>query len=160
MVDRGTFEVRLRTAARQAVLFARLLVQQTLPDEMVFFVYPNQSCDDNPRIGDEVVFSDDSLPSGRGHGPWTAEEVVTFLWRHGKIPEWIDAAIQAENGRQSIVGLHCCGRFTAQEELLYHRYPGGVSPFSIKSPVLPPGWESVAESGKFDLYWRKQSFGG
>jgi hypothetical protein len=81
---------------------------------------------------------------------------VGFLWRGGKVPEWIDAAVQAEDGGQTLVSLRCCGRFTAQEELLYHRYPGGVPPFSIKSPVLPPGWESVEASGKFDLYWREK----
>jgi hypothetical protein len=136
--------------------FARQHVQQALSDDVAFLVYPNQSCDDNPRVGDEVVFPDESLPQGHYHGPWSAEQVVGFLWRGGKVPEWIDAAVQAEDGGQTLVSLRCCGRFTAQEELLYHRYPGGVPPFSIKSPVLPPGWESVEASGKFDLYWREK----
>jgi hypothetical protein len=155
-VDRSTFENRLRTAAQRVVEFARQHVQQPLPDDVAFLVYPNQSCDDNPRVGDEVVFPDESIPEGQYHGPWSVEQVVGFLWRCGKVPEWIDAAVQAEDTGQTLVGLRCCGRFTAQEELLYHRHPGGVSPFSIKSPVLPPGWESVETSGKFDLNWREQ----
>ena len=148
------FETRLRTAAQQAVLFARELVRQSLPDEIAFLVYPNQSCDDNPRVGDEEVFSEESLPEGEYHGPLSLEEAVAFLWRSGKVPEWIDTAVQAEDGVCSFVGLRCCGRFTAAEELLYHRRPDGVPPFSIKSPVLPPGWESVEESGRFDLNWQ------
>lgn len=154
-MDRSTFETRIRTTADRVVGFARQHVQQALPDDVAFLVYPNQSCDDNPRIGDEVVFPDESLPEGDHHGPWSVEQVVGFLWRGGKVPEWIDAAVQAEDGAHTLVGLRCCGRFTAQEELLYHRFAGGVPPFSIKSPVLPPAWESVEVSGKFDLYWRE-----
>jgi hypothetical protein len=153
-VDRNTFEAQLREAGRRVLLFAREHVRQPLPDEVAFRVYPNQSCDDNPRVGDEAVFPNESLPEGGFLGPWSAAEVVGFLWRDGKVPEWIDAAVESEDGRRSLVGLRCCGRFTASEELLYHR-PGGLAPFSIKSPVLPPGWESVAASGRFDLYWRQ-----
>jgi hypothetical protein len=155
-VDHSTFEARLRTAAQQAVEFARLHVHQQLPDEVAFHVYPNQSYDGNPRVGDEEVFPEDSLPEGGYHGPWSARQVVSFLWRDEKVPEWIDIAVEAEDGARTLVGLRCCGRFTAQEELLYHRYPGSVPPFAIKSPALPPGWESVEASGKFDLYWRDE----
>jgi hypothetical protein len=153
-VDRATFEQRLREAARRVVLFAREYVRQPLPDEVAFLVYPNQSFDGNPRVGDESVFPDESLPGGKFHGPWSEQETVAFLWREGKVPEWIDAAVEAEDGRRSLIALRCCGRFTTSEELLYHR-PGGLAPFSIKSPVLPPDWESVEASGRFDLYWRQ-----
>jgi hypothetical protein len=153
-VDRITFEKRLLTAARRVVLFAREYVCQPLPDEVAFRVYPNQSFDGNPRVGDEVIFPEESLPGGEFHGPWSAEETVAYLWRDGKVPEWIDAVVEAEDGRRSLVALRCCGRFTASADLLYHR-PGGLPPFSIKSPVLPPGWESVAASGRFDLHWRR-----
>jgi hypothetical protein len=159
-VDRDVFEQRLRTAARLTVEFGRRFVRQSLPDAVAFRVYPNQSYDDNPRVGDEVVFPDDSLPEGRSHGPWSAAEVVALLWRDGKVPEWIDAVVEAEDGTRSVIGLRCCGRFTAQEELLYHRYPNGVPPFSIKGPSFPIGWESVEVSGKFDLYWQEAVFGG
>ena len=99
--------MRLRTAADQAVLFARQHVRQAIPDEVVFLVYPNQSCDDNQRVGDEVVFPDESLPDGKYLGPWTAEEVVAFLWREGKVPEWIDMAVEKEECHRSLVGLRC-----------------------------------------------------
>jgi hypothetical protein len=45
--------------------------------------------------------------------------------------------------------LICCGRFTGLEERLYYR--GGLPPFGIKSPTLPPHWQSVEASGPIDL---------
>jgi hypothetical protein len=144
-MERDTFEGRLLETARHVVRFAREHVRQPLPDEVAFRVYPNQSFDGNPRVGDEVVFPEESVPAG---------EVVGHLWRGGRVPEWIDAAVEAEDGERSIIGLRCCGRFTASDKLLYHRH-GGLAPFSIKSPVLPPDWESVEVAGGFDLYWRQ-----
>jgi hypothetical protein len=155
-VDRSTFERQLRAASQKAVAFARQHVLQTLPDAVEFLVYPNQSYDGNPRVGDEATFPDDSLPDGKYHGPWSVEHVVDFLWRSSKVPEWIDVAVQSEHDRCTVVELRCCGRFTSREELLYHRFPGGIPPFSVKSPNLPPGWESVEASGKFDLCWREK----
>ena len=151
-MDRETFEERLHAAARWAVACARHYVRQLLPDEAAFLVLPNRSYDGNPRVGDEEVFPGESLPDGQSCGPWSAAEVVAFLWRSGKVPEWIDVSVRAEDGLRSLVELRCCGRFTASEELLYHRYEG-IPPFSVKSPYLPPGWESVEASGRFDLYW-------
>jgi hypothetical protein len=153
-VERSTFEARLKTAAQRAIAFAREYVQQPLPDGVLFRVYPNQSYDGNPRVGDELVFPDESLPEGKFHGSWTIDEALNFLWRGGKVPEWIDIAVEAEDDRHTLVALRCCGRFTGQEDLLYHK-PGGLAPFSIKSPTLPPGWQSIEESGRFDLYWRE-----
>jgi hypothetical protein len=154
-VDRSTFETRLWMASQQAVQFARQYVCEVLPDDVVFLVYPNQSCDDNPRVGDEAVFPDESLPEGRYHGPWQVDEVLSFLWRDGKVPEWIDISVKGVSTHHTVVRLRCCGRFTGQGDLLYHRN-GGVPPFSVKSPYLPPGWESVEASGRFSLDWRQQ----
>lgn len=143
-MDRSTFEQHFLTAAWEARHFAGRYVVQPLPYRMVFRVYPNQSCDENPRVGDEEVFPEESLDDGRYHGPWTAEEVVRFLWRDGKVPEWIDISVESADGCCTVVALRCCGRFTAQEELLYHR-PGGCPPFAIKSPFLPSDWCGVNE---------------
>ena len=54
---------------KRVVVFAREHVQQKLPDELAFRVYPNQSFDGNPRVGGEVVFPDESLPEGKFLGP-------------------------------------------------------------------------------------------
>jgi hypothetical protein len=154
-MDRSTFETRLRTAAQQAVQFARQYVREQLRDYVAFLVYPNQSCDEHPREGDEAVFPEESLPKGRHHGPWQVNEVVSFLWRDGKVPEWIDIAVHSVDVRHTVLRLYCCGRFTGQDGLLYH-HSKGVPPFSVKSPDLPPGWESVEASGRFTLDWWQQ----
>jgi hypothetical protein len=153
VVDRDTFEERLRTAALRAVQVAREFVWQSLPDATAFLVVPNASFDGNPRVGDEAVFPEESLPEGEYHGPLPAADAIEFLWRSGKVPEWIDVSVVAEDGLRTLVELRCCGRFTESEDLLYHR-SGGVPPFSIKSPMLPPRWEGVESSGRFDLYWQ------
>ena len=153
-MDRNTFEERLQLAAQQALKFAREFVREKLPDEMVFLVYPNQSCDHHPRVGDEVIYPGDSLPLGQYHGPWPSEQVIGFLWRNGKVPEWIDISVQGMGDDVTEMALLCCGRFTAQEELLY--YPDRETrPFAVKSPTIPPGWDSPEISGRFGLYWRE-----
>lgn len=152
-MDRGTFKERLREVGGHVVRIAREHVLQQLSDNFAFRVYPNQSFDGHPRVGDEHVFPDEILSQGDYLGPWSVEEVVAYLWRDGKVPEWIDASVEAEDGQRSLIGLRCCGRFTASEESLYYR-SGGFAPFSIKSPVLPPGWKDVEASGRFDLHWR------
>lgn len=71
------------------------------------------------------------------------------------VPAWIDVSVVAEDGKRTLVQIRCCGLFTALDDLLYHRHPGGVPPFSVKSPVLPPGWSTGETSGRFDSYWRR-----
>src|SRR5262249_44204235 len=70
-VDRATFEEHLREVGRRVVLFAREHVLQKLPNDMAFRAYPNRSFDGNPRVWDEVVFPDESLPDGEFLGPWS-----------------------------------------------------------------------------------------
>ncbi|WP_165246667.1 hypothetical protein [Paludisphaera soli] len=159
-MDGQEFASRLRLAADASVVFAREFVRETLPDETAFLVFPNQSCDGHPLVGDETIYPQDSLPDGlhmdggRHHGPWTAGEVVDFLWRDEKVPEWIDVMVEDEDGRRTLVSLRCCGRFTAQEDLLYYR-GRETRPFAVKSPYFPPHWESVEASGRFSVrYWK------
>ncbi|MCZ2341536.1 MAG: hypothetical protein LC104_07030 [Bacteroidales bacterium] len=148
------FEDRLTAAARGAVRFAREFVRQPLPDEFALLVVPNCSYDGNPQVGDEEVFPAESLPDGRSLGPWSVAEAVAFLWRAGKVPEWIDLHVVAEDGVRSLVELWCCGRFSADEKLLYHQH-GGFAPFHVVSPPLPPDWRGAEASGRFDLYWEQ-----
>ena len=154
-MERVTFEKRLTDAAQSAVQFARTLVRQPLLDEFALLVVPNRSYDGMPRRSDEEVFPDDSLPAGYKHGPWSVAEAVAFLWRAGKVPEWIDLHVAAEDGKRSLVELWCCGRFSADEELLYHQH-GGMAPFHVLGPPLPPNWQGAELSGRFDLYWQQR----
>src|SRR5205807_5691845 len=153
-VDRGTFEERMREVGLRVVLFAREHVLQQLRDDVAFRVYQPVVRRQPASCGRARVLERVIARGGEFLGPWSAEEVIEYLWGAGKVPEWIDAAVESEDGQRSLIGLRCCGRFTASEELLYHR-SCGLAPFSIKSPVLPPGWESVEASGRFDLHWRQ-----
>ena len=101
---------------------------------------------------DEELFPDDSVPFPNFIGPLSFEEAFQFLWRNEKVPEWVDVSVQASDANLSYIQLRCCGRFTALEELLYHKSEG-YQPFHVHSPPLPPNWKSVEESGKFDLHW-------
>jgi hypothetical protein len=83
-MDRTTFEERLRLATRHAVQFAREFVIQSLPDEVMYLVFPNQSYDGNPLKDDEVIFPDESLPLRQYLGPWTHLAVIDYLWRSRK----------------------------------------------------------------------------
>ena len=158
-MERTPFESQLQQAGQQAIKFARLFVRQNLPDDMAFLVHPNQSCDINPRKGDEIIFPNESLPEGQHHGPWSVAETTSFLWRDGKIPEWVDVAVKATEKNRTLIRLTCCGRFSASEDLWYH-HPSGIPPFSVKSPDLPPWWHRKDDrpSGRFHLDWRERRF--
>jgi len=151
-MDLVDFESRLVQAGRCAVEVAREHVVQALPEEVLFRVYPVAWDTEKVYDAGETIFPNESLPWGKFLGPWSAAEVAAHLCRDGKVPVWIDAAVEALDNSHTIVGLLSCGRFTASEDLLYHRQRG-LPPFAIKSPPLPPKWESVEASGRFDLYW-------
>jgi hypothetical protein len=157
-MDRQTFLRHLVAASEAIIPFSRQYLIDTLPKESRYFVVPNCSYDGNPRRGDEVVYPEDwdGCPEA-GWGPWDAEQVVAYLWRDGKVPEWVDVTVTAADDTFTYLTLTCCGRFTAQEELLYYR-PGGPfatghHPFVGMGPSVPPRWTSLEESGKFALGW-------
>lgn len=157
-MNKEIFQDHLTRAADSAVDFARSYVLNELPSQRKFLIHPNQSFDDNPLRADEETYPNDSQPDDQPILFTTAEAVVDYLWRNTKIPEWIDINVGGEDGEHTYLQLLCCGRFTATEELLYHRN-GGVPPFSVKSPVLPPGYDDSVEAGaqKFDVNWTEKA---
>ena len=139
-------------ASARALSSARAHVFNHLPDECLYLLFPNQSYDGHPLEADEEIFPTESLPQKKYLGPLDLEQVVDHLWRSGKVPEWINVSLEACDVHKSYLQLLCCGRFTANEDLLYHQ-SAGRPPFQVLSPNLPPRWESVEKNGKFDLYW-------
>ncbi|HEV2799606.1 MAG TPA: hypothetical protein VGW12_03870 [Pyrinomonadaceae bacterium] len=105
---------------------------------------------------DEQTFPQESLPQNQHLGPLTAEEVVNYLWREGKVPEWIDINVHSSDKSYTYLRLLCCGRYTAADQLLYHQQEGSP-PFHKGSPYIPPGWESVEKNGKFDVEWMQSA---
>jgi hypothetical protein len=154
-MNRSTFQQNFRSATEKAVTFARNFVNNVLPEGRLFLLYPNQSYDENPLRSDETLYPADTLPDGTTRSVITEEEVVSFLWRGGKIPEWIDVSVLREVGPETVLRLICCGRFTSDEHLLY--YKDAYPPFGIKSPDLPPRWTLSNNHDKFDLHWKNLS---
>lgn len=157
-MNKEIFQEHLSRATDLAVTFARNYVWNDLPEPRVFLVHPNQSFDGNPLSGDEVTYPSNTQADDKPIVFSTAEAVVDYLWRDDKVPEWIDISVGGEDGNHTHLQLLCCGRFTATEELLYHR-DGGIPPFSVKSPVFPPSYDDApgAEAQKFDANWREKA---
>ena len=151
-MEKVLFQSHLIKASTNAIDWARQHVTNTLPSAYRYLLYPNQSYDRNPLQGDEEVFPGDSLPAGKFLGPLNVEQTVDYLWRNLKVPEWINVTVKASDTDYSYLELKCCGRFTAQIEMLYHEAEG-FQPFHVLSPSVPPKWESLEASGKFDIYW-------
>jgi hypothetical protein len=153
-MERPIFLANLLAASKRCVEFTQSMVVNDLPSRCLYLVISNQSFDGHPLVRDEEIFPDDSLKPGRLPVPRDVEGVVDYLWRGGKVPEWIDVIVRRVAEDHTFIKLLCCGRFTADEELLYYR--DGYPPFGIKGTVLPPDWKSVEESGRFDLGWRER----
>lgn len=154
-MTQADFLEHLRAASRQCADLTRTLVTNPLPNRFLYLVLPNQSYDGNPLHRDEVVFPGDTLRPGMMPCPRDEAEIVDYLWRDGQVPEWIDVLVRRAAPEYTFFKLECCGRFTANDALLYYR-DGGCPPFGVKGTVLPSGWKSIEENGRFDLNWREK----
>ncbi|KYG08095.1 hypothetical protein BE21_25660 [Sorangium cellulosum] len=148
-MDRNLFARRLREASVRARDFARELVQEPLPDDLRFRVHLNSSYDGNPRVGDEVVYPEDgAFDKAMALHDVTEEHVLGALWRGGRVPEWINLSVAGETGTATLIDVVSCGRFTADEGLLYHAHEGRP-PFHVLGPALPVGYK---EGERFSIY--------
>ncbi len=137
-MERAVFAQRLRDAAGAARDFASQLVRETLPSPIRFRVRLNRSYDATTRGDNFRLFRDDSgLERASSVSNCCEAEAIDALWRDGLVPQWIDVAVIGETGEATFVELVCCGRFTADEQRLYHA-SGGLSPFQVTGPVQPP----------------------
>jgi hypothetical protein len=139
-VEKNEFTRLFQEASNACVTFARTFVTDHLPDATVYEIFPNSSYDGNPLHQDERVFPEDELTRDEFHA-MTVEEVIDFLWRDGMVPEWVDLSVGAANEQHTIVELLCCGRFTANRDLLYYTHVNR-GPFGVKGPALPPDYDS------------------
>jgi hypothetical protein len=153
LVEREVFARRLHEAATVGRDFARKYIREPLPDPMLFRLRLNSSYDGNPRIGDEVVFPEDgSAERAEALQLCNEQQVVNELWRDGRVPEWIDVAVIGETGTATLLQLRCCGRFTADDGLLYHAHEGR-QPFHVTGPTLPVHYE---DGQTFSIYNRSE----
>jgi hypothetical protein len=153
-MTRSDFLNNLQIASSRCVEWTRTLVVNKLPDRFLYLVFPNQSYDGNPLAKGEIVFPGEALRPGMPP-PRDATEVVDYLWRDGKVPEWIDVYVRRAAADFTFFKLECCGRFTANDDLLYYR-DTDFPPFGVKGTGVPSGWKSVEQDGRFDLDWREK----
>ena len=143
------FSQHLHLATERVLAFTRLLVIDTLPDRVQYLIRPNDSFDVNPLHPDEVVFPEDTIPHGGYREPTDAAGVVEFLWRAGRVPEWIDVRVIRTDAEWTWVELRCSGRFTANDQWLYHKKQACLPPFQILGPKKPREW-FLDEQGRRD----------
>jgi hypothetical protein len=151
-MTRAEFETNLREAVRSTLEATRRFVSDDLPEDARLLVVPNCSFDGNPLEDDEEVYPSEELPQWTTLPSMTASETAEFLYRGGKVPEWINVQVDSADSQYSYLVLECCGRFTRLEQHLYHR-GGGIPPFNPQ--VAMPGLEYDFEAdGKFPLRQR------
>ena len=148
-MERLLLDRQLQIATERVVAFAREYCHQALLGPVRYRVCPCQSCDDH-RKPDEQVYPEDGHTPDDVLGRWSRSHVVTWMWRRGRVPVWVDASVFAEVADTVVVQLLCAGRFSDNPSRLYYLCEGERSPFAIKSPWLPPGW---SKGQKFDVGW-------
>ncbi len=150
-ITREQFRRHLQLGTEAVRHNIELLCWNEIPALDRYFIILNGSYDKNPLAPGEYFFPDHNCPQTDRRIPRSAEEVVERLWRGGKVPEWIDITPYEVDGTCLYSELLCCGRFTDQENILYHRGEG-YPPFHKFGPVLPNGYRDLKQDGKFDLH--------
>lgn len=150
-MDREQFVQRFRQAAARAHDFARQFLIEDLPETLRFQVALNSSFDDNPLRPDERVFPDDGSAEKRLATLRCSEhEVIELLWRDGLVPEWVDLTVSRRLRDATLIETRCCGRFTANEALLYHEREG-YPPFHVTGPWLPNDYQPDTKFSGFRI---------
>jgi hypothetical protein len=104
------------------------------------------------QAGEQVFPADAQLPLPYV-GPLDGEGVVTFLWRDGMIPAWIDMSVYAVDETTTYLELLCCSRFTREERFLYYR-DSETCPILVCGPRIPPPALANEREGKVVLHWQ------
>jgi hypothetical protein len=148
-MDRETFADRFRRAAQRARDFAQSFLEEELPPQLRFRLELNASYDGNPLHASERLFPADSDPRRRRAVSNLDEAgALAAFWRDGLVPEWVDLSVVGVTGAATLVGALTCGRFTADDGLLYHR-DEGYAPFHVLGPSLPGGY---IEGQRFSIH--------
>jgi hypothetical protein len=154
-MEHKEFWRRYREAKQQAIQIASSMIVETLPDiHMPFISFPMREPSTDLAY-DERVFDRDDIHRQFGHGhPHEEQQMVEYFWRDGFVPRWIDVSVFSTNGTITVFEFHASDVFTRYEADGCPFYTERrLKPWASKSPRLPPGWESVEQSGRFSLNW-------
>ncbi len=147
-MEKDRFHANLKLATETLLPFAQSYLIDTLPLKLRYLVFLNQSFDGNELVENEKLFPEDSLSGNRVKEFDNEEQVLDYLWRNEKIPEWINLSIHSYDENFTYISLICCGRFTAENRLLYHEREG-YQPFHVLGPNLPVDFENLKKVGNF-----------
>ncbi len=126
------FLILINGASFVSFKFAEQYLKNNLIPEFKYDVYLNVSNDD-PSLTQFDFYPEDNKRIEIG---LTDKEVCDLIYRNGKVPVWIDIAVNKSNNRTTTFQLLCAGRYSDNKEEFYY-YKGGTGPFGIKSPNLP-----------------------
>ncbi|MDN3674906.1 hypothetical protein QWY99_17850 [Flavobacterium branchiarum] len=152
-MEKEDFKINLKKALDGLIDFTQEMVTNKLPHEYKFIIKTNCSYDGNELTADEEVYPDDKIDETSFINPATESTVIDYLWRNGKVPQWINVQVSSCDSNFSYITLECCGRFSAT---LNHK----DGPFRALGPNIPyryydPNSEELLQ--KVDLNEIKQS---
>ncbi|MBF7092962.1 hypothetical protein IUY40_15620 [Flavobacterium sp. ALJ2] len=124
------FRISLKKALDGLIDFTQEMVTNKLPHDYKFIIKTNCSYDGNELEDDEEIYPDDKINESSSINPATELTVIDYLWRNGKVPQWINVQISSCDSNFSYITLECCGRFSA---LLNHK----DGPFRGLGPNIP-----------------------
>ncbi len=136
-ISREGFRENLISSAQYALEFARSLVVNRLPSELHYTIFETAS--DNFYEKNKSISLD-------------AEKVVEYLWRDGKVPEWINVFVVSADDKNTLIKLECCRRYSNDVEDIYHAHEGRA-PFHVLGPPAPP--EYIKNKDKYDIFWNE-----
>lgn len=134
-MDKEEFTKNFQSSLEKLIDFTQEMVINTLPKNLRFIILTNCFYDGNELELDEEVYPEDKTNRNSSINPTDERQVVEYLWRDGKIPEWINVQVDSCDENYTYISLECCGRYTSKKELMYHieRFP----PFNPLSPAIP-----------------------
>ena len=123
------FKQNLQKALDGLIDFTQEMVINKLPAHYKFIIKTNCSFDKNLE-GDQQIFPADKINETSSINPASESTVIDYLWRNGKVPQWINVQVSSCDSDFSYVTLECCGRYSA---FLNHK----DGPFRPLGPNIP-----------------------
>lgn len=124
------FKISLEKALDGLINFTQEMVINKLPHDCKFIIKTNCSYDGNELENDEEIYPDDKIDESSSINPATKSTVIDYLWRNGKVPQWINVQVNSCDLNFSYITLKCCGRYSA---FLNHK----DGPFRGLGPSIP-----------------------
>ncbi len=107
-MQQADFSRLLDLATADAIALAKMMLLDELSDQYVYRIFPNQSFDGN-RDAEEIVYPMDSLGSIDDYIMMTRDECISFMYREGRLPEWIDISVGAAGADLTYIAVGVAG---------------------------------------------------